>query len=332
MLRASGIVAIIGVSVLMLLAVACSNGEAATTPETPPVADTTAPAQAGQTVVAPTQAQPAQDVAPAPPVESGQAAGSASLPADKSPVAASAPAIVDVGGSSGLPAPALLQTTGSEAGIWVTGQGSISLEPDLVLLNIGVETMRETVAEARNDAATAMAAIVQAVKARGLEDKDIQTRSFNIWPRYEYPEVTISGSRTRTQVLVGYTVSNTEVIKIRDLDVVGHIIDDVSGAGGDATRINGINFTIEDPKPHMFQLREDAVKDAIAKAEQLARLTGVSVGNLLFISEAGAGAPVVRAFAVAEGFAIARAAAPPTSISGGELELSLSVQAVFAIQ
>ena len=333
MLRVKGIVAIVGISALLVLGVACSNGEAATTPVK--AADAEAPALAqSEQAVAPTavvQAQPA--VAPVAPVQTSvRPVASVSEPAVKSPVASSVPAVVDVSRSGGVYAPALLQAANSQAGIWVTGQGSISLEPDLVLLNVGVETMGDTVATARGDAATAMDAIIQAVKAHGLSDRDIQTRSFNIWPRYEYPEVTISGTRTRQQVLVGYTVSNTAAIKIRDMSTVGEIIDNVADAGGNATRINGINFTIEDPKSFMDQLREEAVKDAIAKAEQFAGLTGVSVGSLVFISEVGGASPVVRDFARAEGFALAQAAPAPTSVSGGELELSLNVQVVFAIQ
>jgi uncharacterized protein YggE len=238
---------------------------------------------------------------------------------------------VSSGISGSLPVAALAQGGSSDAGIWVTGQGTITLEPDLVLLNIGVETMADTVAIARGDAAEAMAAIVDALKARGLEDRDIQTVSFNIWPRYEFPEVLVNGSRVRRQTLVGYTVSNAASIKIRDLDAVGEIIDDVTAAGGDTTRINGINFTIENPNLYMEQLRADAVNDAIAKAEQFAELTGVSVGSLVFISETGGGSPVVQNFAAADGFAIARAESAPTSISGGELELKLGVQVVFGI-
>ena len=218
------------------------------------------------------------------------------------------------------------------SGIWVNGQATVTVEPDLVLLNIGVEAIAETVAEARAEAAGVMDAIVEAVKAHGLEDQDVQTQSFNIWPQYEYPEVTTGGTRTRKQVLVGYTVSNSARIKIRDVDSVGTIIDSVAEAGGDATRIDGINFSIEDPKPFMTQLREEAVQDAVAKAEHLASLTGVEVGNLIFIGEAGGGAPRDQGF-LRESMAYSMAASDsPTSISGGELQLSLNVQAAFSIQ
>ena len=109
-----------------------------------------------------------------------------------------------------------------------------------------------------------------------------------------------------------------------------YVPDYVANAGGDATRINGISFTVEDPQPFMVDLREAAVGDALAKAQQFASLTGVGVGHLVFITELGGGAPIVQAFAEDRSFAMA--AAGPTSVSGGELALTLSVQAVFAIQ
>ena len=211
-----------------------------------------------------------------------------------------------------------------QSGISVTGEGSIDLAPDLALLNVGVEAMAESVSQARDEAAQAMDAIIAAVKAHGLEDRDIQTRAFNIWPQYEFENN--AGRSTRT--LVGYTVNSTATVKIRDIDNVGPIIDDVADAGGDATRIDGIRFTVEDPKPHMAALREAAFKDAMSKAEHLATLAGVELGPLTFVTESS-GAPVAReaAFGLMDS-----AAAPSTSISGGELRLSMSVHAVFDIR
>ncbi len=227
------------------------------------------------------------------------------------------------------PAPsALVQTSNASAvssdsgGIWVTGRASVSVEPDLVLLNVGVESMADTVAAARTAAAESMDDIIEAVKEHEIEDADIQTRSFNIWPQYDY------GDDGRT--LTGYTVNNTATIKIRDIDDVGTIIDDVAEAGGDATRIDGIRFTVEDTSPFMSQLREAAVQDAVAKAEHFASLMSVAVGDVLYISEPGT--PSARTFNESAAFGIQAASARATSISSGELELSLSVQAGFQIR
>ena len=78
---------------------------------------------------------------------------------------------------------------------------------------------------------------------------------------------------------------------MRDLDTVGQIIDDAAQAGGDATRIRGISFSVEDVEQYEEGLREGAVADALAKADHLAELAGVSVGKLTFIGRAGRAAP-----------------------------------------
>jgi uncharacterized protein YggE len=311
----SRLVAMLGMAALIVLGVACSNGEAATDE----AVQSQSPAVAAQAPQTSAPQQPvSQPAAPAPTQETATQPAAARVPIQPQTAAPPAAANVDI------PRP--------DGGIWVTGRASVSVDPDLVLLNVGVEAIAETVAEARGQAADAMDAIVAAVKAKGLEDKDVQTLSFNIWPQYEYPEVEENGVRVRKQTLVGYTVSNTARIKIRDVDAVGTIIDEVAEAGGDYTRINGIQFSIEDPKPYMTDLREQAVEDAMAKAEHFATLTDVAVGDLLFISEVGRGVDV-RDFAQDSRVMMAlESAAAATSVSGGELQLSLNVQAVFAIE
>ena len=352
--RFKGLALIMGLSTMAILAVACGNGEAATTgapnqpapaeaPGAPGGAIERSHAEASGASVAPVAPEYASgaSVAPAAPDNASPAGRASSIgvpePA-QAPVTAPAPAAVGsvaVTNVAGMPVSGgtlQLQASSGQAGIWVSGQGKITLEPDLAVLNLGVEASAKSVAAAREQAATAMDAIVMSLTGNGVEGRDIQTRFFNISPQYEWTEVIQNGVRTNKQVLVGYRVSNSVAVKIRDLSAVGNIIDDVAGAGGDATRINGISFTVEDTAPFLVDLREDAVADALAKADQLARLTGVLLGRLVFISESGVGQPQARPL---QEFAVVRslaAAAPDTSISGGELVISLTVQAVFAIQ
>ena len=235
-----------------------------------------------------------------------------------------------------MPATAQVSSTASqsgtsESGIWVTGEGSVTLEPDLAVLGLGVEARGETVSEALADASTAMDAVLGALRSRDLQDRDVQTRNFNVRPEYEYQEVVQSGARRQVRVLVGYVVSNTVTVKIRDLNSVGVVIDDVVTAGGDATRIDDVGFTVDDQSAYAEELRSKAVADAMAKARHFASLAGVSLGEPTFISEAAAGVPIQPVYA--ESFALAKAvSAPATSISGGELELRMSVQVLFEIQ
>ena len=203
-------------------------------------------------------------------------------------------------------APAAYGSDGT--GIWVSSVGSISVAPDLATLEYGVETRAANVSDANSQASAAMDAIVEALKARGVKDEDIQTSRFSVYPSYDYIEEEVDGVRTGREVLTGYQVRNNATVKLRDLDTIGEVIDEVATAGGDDVRTNGINFTLEDPKPKMAGLREMAVANARAKAEHLAELSEVAVGRLIYISEGGS-APSVGGFA-GYGYGLPGAPAP----------------------
>ena len=218
-----------------------------------------------------------------------------------------------------------------EAGIWVNGQGKASVEPDLAVVNLGVESTEMTIAEANGNAARAMDAIMKSLAANGIADEDIQTHNFNVQPRYERVEIEENGRRSNRQELIGYRVSNSLTAKIRDLTTVGTVIDQVITAGGDATRFNNLNFTVEDTSALLSSLREQAVKDAMAKAAQIATVSGVSLGSLAYITDLpGAGSS--NPFGREQAFFAAAAAVADTSVSGGQIEVSLTLQAAFVIE
>ena len=217
-----------------------------------------------------------------------------------------------------------------QSGIWVNGVGKVTVEPDLAVLNLGVEAREATVSAARSSAANAMTRVIAALKDHGIADLDIRTQFFNIQPIIVYQEKFQNGQRYSEPEIVGYRVSNQVTVKVRDLDSIGPILDDAVTAGGDLIRVNGISFTIEDPAPYTVQAREAAVQDALAKAQQFATLTNVAVGKLVYITETG-GTPAPRVYAEEE-FAVAAAAVDVTTpISGGQMEITISIQAAFAI-
>jgi uncharacterized protein len=119
------------------------------------------------------------------------------------------------------------------------------------------------------------------------------------------------------------------VVKIRKISDAGSLIDAVSEVGGDLTRINSIGFTLDDPTALRNQAREKAVKDATAKAKQIASAAGVSLGKPTYITESGGFVP--KAIDM-RSFALAAESSAPTSISPGESELSVNVQMVFEIK
>jgi uncharacterized protein YggE len=229
--------------------------------------------------------------------------------------------LVGLGGCTAGPTTiGTVDLTSQQSGIWVSGEGMVAVTPDIATLWLGIEAQAETVAEAQSQAAEAMNEVMAALTDNGVDEDDIQTRYFSI------DQVTRWDSDEDEVVVVGYRVTNMVTAKIREIDKVGSIIDAVAVAGGDYTRINNISFSVDDPSPYYDEAREEAMADARAKAEQLADLAGVELGKPTYISEGVIYPPVISRGAWTE-----EAAAPPTPISPGEIELTLTVQVAYAI-
>jgi uncharacterized protein YggE len=214
-----------------------------------------------------------------------------------------------------------LNLSSQQQGIWVTGEGKVTAVPDIATLGVGIEAEEASVAEAQAQASDAMDKVMTALTENGVAEKDIQTQYFSIQNVTKWDEV------TGEQVTTGYRVTNMVTAKIRDIDKAGTIIDAVAEAGGDLTRINSIDFSVDDPSPYYGDARKEAVADAKAKAIQLAGLADVTLGEPTYISESYYSPPVVsRAVYAME------AAAAETPISPGEMEISISVQVAYAIK
>ncbi len=252
-------------------------------------------------------------------------------PTALSPVYASSSTFADGGTVKGVANSESLSVNEVQGGIRVSGTGTVSVEPDVAVLEIGVEVFAGKVSKARSEASIAMDLVISTIKKLGVEEKDIQTTSFTIYPRYDYKEATINGNRINTQVLTGYTVSNTVKAKVFEVDKVGEIIDSAVEAGRDYVRINGVDFTIDDPNPYKTTIRKIAVEDAVNKAQEYALLTNVELGPIISLDEMGSGS-IQSPYEADYGMSRMMAAAPATSINSGQLDISLTVSTLFAIK
>jgi uncharacterized protein YggE len=224
-----------------------------------------------------------------------------------------------------------IQISQQPEGIWVSGSGEISATPDIVTLRLGIVSQEASVEEAQTKAATAMADVMTALADNGVDQKDIQTGSFSINQRSRWDD------QTQTEVVTGYQVTNMVTVKIRVLVVesytlnvkAGRIIDAVAQAGGDLTRINSISFSVEDPTTYYQQAREKAMIDAQNKAEQLAGLAGITLGEPTYVAEGTQTSPV---YTSSSGITLSVPAptiiVPP--ISEGEVKITLTVQVAYA--
>jgi uncharacterized protein YggE len=218
-----------------------------------------------------------------------------------------------------------IDVSSQQTGIWVSGEGTVTVTPDIAILYLGIEAKADSVAEAQSQAQEAMEAVMDALTASGVDEDDIQTQYFRI------DQDTRWDSDKDEEIITGYEVTNTVSVKIREIDDVGTVIDAVAEAGGDLTRINYITFSVDDPSMYYEEVRQEAMEDARDKAEQLAEVAGVELGAPTYIYEGSVSSPVV--------YRGMGGALPPvaidessTSISAGELDITLSVQVAYAIE
>jgi len=234
-------------------------------------------------------------------------------------------------GSSGGFGQAFNSSVGAgNSGIWVTGQGTIEIPADVAQVSIGVESRETTVSAARQKAANAMEKVLDAIKENGVSEDDIVTTNLNIYPQTIWVEVSDSLGRHSEPRITGYTVSNTVQVTVRDIDNLSPVVDTAATAGGDLIRINSIQFTVDDSSAYGELIRQHAVADALAKADVYARAMGVTLGQLVYLTEISSSVPMSYGAPVAE-MAVMDRAFKSTPISSGDVNLSVTVQAVFAI-
>ncbi len=209
-----------------------------------------------------------------------------------------------------------------QTGISVSGEGKITVSPDVVNVQLGIQAQATTVADAQAQATKAMNDVMSALTGNGVAQKDIKTQTYSI------QQTTKWDNGTQEQVVSGYQINNIVNAKIRDVNNAGTVIDAVTLAGGDLTRVNSIQFSVDDPTIYNNQARDKAMADANDAATQLAKLSGVKLGKPISISENNVFVPQVMPVYAKD----ASAGASSTPISPGELDITMTVQVVYAIQ
>ncbi len=212
-----------------------------------------------------------------------------------------------------------LTTTGEATlveSVSVSGSGSVFVDPDTAVLSLGVSLREDTAQEARDRVSELTDALVGSLKDNGIDEDDIQTTTFNLHAEYDY--------RGDEQRLLGYRLTHTLSVKVRDLERVGEVLDDTVDEVGDDVQINGISFIVDEPDQFLSAARADAMAQATAKAEELAELGERELGKAILISEGTVSPPPVF-----REFSFALADTGGTSIQTGQLELSVNVQVTY---
>ena len=145
----------------------------------------------------------------------------------------------------------------------VTGHGQMSLAPDTAFVTLGMETTGKTVGEAQRQNRMVMNKVVERLRALQIENERIQTTSFAVSPQYRHPPKRSEGPAGPPEI-IGYIISNTITVEVRNLDKVGPVIEESLAAG--ANQFQGLHWALRDEQ----QAKLWALKQAATKAREKA--------------------------------------------------------------
>ncbi len=177
----------------------------------------------------------------------------------------------------GLLTAAFSPAAAQAATVKVIGSATLSAVPDMASFSTGVVNIGKTAAEAIQGNSEAVASVISAVKAAGIEARDISTSNFSVQPQYVFPK---AGSNEKPR-LTGFEVRNTVQVRVRDLSVLGTLLDKMVEAGANEASV--LNFTLSD----MAKLEQDAsvaaVENAVAQAKRIAEAAGLRLTRVMSV-------------------------------------------------
>lgn len=215
--------------------------------------------------------------------------------------------------------------------ITVEGTGEATAIPDTAMIGYSVTETGATVGEAQTKATEKMNAALAFLKDAGVEEKDTKTTSYNVYPEYEYQQPCYYGTCPvqSNPRIIGYQVSQSIEVKVRDTEKAGEILQGLGDVG--VQNIYGPNFTVDDEDATREEARSEAIAEARAKAKRLAKELGVGLGKVVSFYENTGGYPYYG-----EGYGGAMDAsmtkeAPAPNLPVGENETSVSVSITYEI-
>jgi hypothetical protein len=214
--------------------------------------------------------------------------------------------------------------------ITVEGTGEATSIPDVARVTFSVTESATTVAAAQEAATAKTDTALDAMKGLGIEEEDLKTLSYNVYPQYEYQAPCYSGvcPPTRAPRITGYEVSQTVEVTIRDTAKAGDVLQALGTT--EVQNISGPNFTVDDTDSVKAEAREVAIAEAKEKAKMLAKELGVSLGKVVSYYENQPGYPMYDSYGYG-GAEMAMGAKAP-SLPTGEQETSVTVSITYEIR
>jgi len=213
----------------------------------------------------------------------------------------------------------VLNTAATTNTVSFNGEGKVLAKPDVAAISLSIVTEAVTSKSAQDENSRKSKAVTDFLKDQGVEEKDIKTTGYNIYPQYRYPQYDKPEIR-------GYQVNQTMEVKVRDLDKVSSVLDGVVSAG--VNQVNSLSFEIDEPEKLKAEARQKAIEDARAKADELEDQLGVDLGKIVNFSESIGGFPGPIFYAAERGMGGGGGPSVPT----GENEIIVQVTITYQIK
>ncbi len=211
-------------------------------------------------------------------------------------------------------------TTTKSDSFTVSGEGKVTVIPDIAIVQVGVTAEGPTVSGVQQEINASMNAVTEAVKKLGVDAKDIRTSRYDISPKYDYTD----GRRESD----GYEANTSLTIRVRKIDTANSVIDAATAAG--ANDIGGVTFDVDDKDGAENQARELAVRDAKTKAAAAAKAAGFTLGKVINYSEGRGAAPRPVMYDAAKSLPEA-GGGEPTNVEPGSSEVDVTVTLSYEI-
>ncbi len=219
--------------------------------------------------------------------------------------------------------------------ITVTGNGEAFAVPDVAKVSFTIHTEAKSMDAAQKTSAEIYAKVKDAIKPFAIEEKNIKTENYNATPKYEWKNdkvvacsATYCPPSNGRNVLVGYTIDQTVSIKLQAVDKAGELIDALGTAG--VSNISGPEYTVSDEDGIKAQARKDAIAEAKAKAEVLAKDLGVHLVRIVNFSESNGGGYPMPMYGAMD--MMVKAGAPTTELPKGETKVTSDVSITYEIR
>lgn len=222
----------------------------------------------------------------------------------------------------------------------VTGKGETYMKPDVASFTYTVMEEGKTAAEAQDKSTTKTNTVLDALKKAGIEEKDIKTVSYNIYPKYEYRSNprNLGGScpmgycTDGKSVIIGYEVSQSIEVKVRNIEKAGDMLALVGNLN--VSNVSGLNFVIDDMEAAKAEVRKQAIQDAKEKAKVISKELGVKFDEIISFYESGQdgySTPMMSEMSYG-GTAYALDAKMAPSLPTGENKLTTMVTITYSIK